>query len=350
MKIRLILALLLLISPALAQTGFNTGSSSFITSPQGRLTLTSGAIVQVSSVTAATTIYYDNFYGSFIFTGPGLTPHASPGEISMGLDAVTPHIASGSLYDIFAVDNYGGLALCAGPAWSSTSSRGTGAGTTQLQRFGGILTNAATLSHCWGGASGTTDYGSVPGIVANTAAYLGTFLATANGQTSQQFNTSPASGGGNTVIGVFNAYNRVSITANTFDNTSSWTYNSVTWRPSDNSTSNAVRIVDGLSHLSIQAAFTVGCKAGSSNDDGYIGINYNSTSATPAASSIACNNTVGSSSLVTGYFTPALGLNTITAMESGNSTSSVTFFGTGFTATGAASSQQIHSLSVQVVD
>jgi microcystin-dependent protein len=54
-----------------------------------------------------------------------------------------------------------------GPAWSSLTSRGTGAGTTELTRLNGFLTNKVQIT----GRNGSTTYT----IAANRATYLGTF-------------------------------------------------------------------------------------------------------------------------------------------------------------------------------
>ena len=51
---------------------------------------------------------------------------------------------------------------------------------------------------------------------------------TANGQTGMQFAPTPALGGTNNILGVYNAYNRVSTTSICQDTTSTWTYGSST--------------------------------------------------------------------------------------------------------------------------
>jgi hypothetical protein len=140
--------------------------------PQGRLTLQTGVPVMTSDQTAKTTIFYASFTGGNLplYNGVSFANIAIPSDqISMGLDAGTPHIASGSVYDVFVVNVAGVPTLCAGPAWSTTATRGTGAGTTQISRISGIWTNTVSLTHCWGGASGVTDLGAV---AAGSGAYL----------------------------------------------------------------------------------------------------------------------------------------------------------------------------------
>ena len=219
--------------------------------------------------------YYDSYIGNLVWVGT--TPTAlviTSDEISMGLDAGVPHIASGSLYDVFAVNNSGAPALCAGPAWSSAASRGTGAGTTQLERKNGIWTNKQSLTHCWGGASGTTDYGA---ISADAATYLGTLYATANGQTAMQLKPSAGSGGNNSMLALFNAYNRVRTASRSINSTSSWTYGTTSWRAADGSSSNRVSYVDGLGQSSAEARYAQ--LAQGSGGGAYIGVAFNGSGA-----------------------------------------------------------------------
>jgi len=305
--------------------------------PQGRLTLQSGSSVMTANQTAKSTIYYDSHVGAnvWIYNGSVFAPFTIAGdEISMGLDAVTPHVASGSLYDVFAVNNAGALAIGIGPAWSSSSARGTGSGTTQLQKLKGIWTNANALTNCWGGASGTTNYGS---IAANQATYLGTFYATANGQTGMAFSATAAGGGAN-VLGLWNAYNRESVGAISMDSASSWTYNSTTWRKADNNANNSISYVDGLAQSTVEARYSVAMDGGnaSQNQIAIVGCALNWTSGAPTwnallgqgGSQATAGTTQGSVS-ADNAFLPSLGFNVINAVEATASTNTVTFYGTG---------------------
>src|ERR1700688_1158878 len=113
----------------------NGTAASGTAAPQGRLTLTSATPVMSADALAQTTVYYDCYTGNGLSVGAVPVTLTIPScEISMGLDAGVPHIASGSVYDIFGVSNAGTLAICAGPAWTSTTARGTGAGTTQIDQ------------------------------------------------------------------------------------------------------------------------------------------------------------------------------------------------------------------------
>lgn len=304
----LLLAGLVLATPIAAQT----------ITPQGRLTLTSGAPVMVADVTGATTVYYDCYAGNTVPVGATPTNLTIGScEVSMGLSST--NVAAGSVYDVFAVNNAGTLAICAGPAWSSTSSRGTGAGTTQIdQTNGGLWTNANALTHCYGGSSGTTDYGSV---AAHASTYLGSLYATTAGQTGMQFQPSPAAGGTNNILGLYNAYNRVPIRAISRESTASWTYASTTWRPANNSTSNRITWLDGLAQSQAAGSYAVDCNTGG-NTNCLIGVAFNSTTATPGGITGYEYNTEGE--IAGGDIKTGLGLNYVQAMEARGSTGTAT--------------------------
>ena len=192
-----------------------------VTVPQGRLTLTSGSPVQIADNAAAATIYYSPYLGRWcpIYNGSLWLPVAFS-ETALALDATntdTGYQASGSLYDVFAFLNAGAFAIGTGPSWTSTTARGTGAGTTELQQLNGIWTNKNAIKLRFGSATGNTV--SVP---ANQATYLGTMYATANGQTAMVFLPAQAAGGNGNVLGLWNAYNRVGVRARSADSTSLW--------------------------------------------------------------------------------------------------------------------------------
>lgn len=305
---------------ALAASCTITASAINIT-PQGRLTLTSHTPVMTADVTAATTVYYDSYVGNQVPVA-GSSLMIGSDEVSMGLS--TSNVLSGNLYDIFGVSNGGALAICVGPAWASTSSRGTGAGTTQLALSNGLETDANSLTHCYGGTAGTTDLGP---IAANAGVYLGTIYATANGQTKMQFSPASASGGANTVRGIWNAYNRVSARSISRDSNSSWVYGTATWRAADASNSNRVSYVDGLAQTQADCRYYDPAFESSGSLIGAIGCDFNSTTATPG--DVSFTNNVSVILLATeDKFAPTLGLNYVQAVEWSNGTNTQ-FDGTG---------------------
>lgn len=189
--------------------------------PGGRLTLQSGHPVQNADQANKSTIYYDCAAPGNsqvpIYNGSNFASFAITScEISFGLS--TANITKGNVYDVFAVVSGGSAVACAGPAWT-TPSGNSAARSVNIHNTLGFYTVAATLTHCYGGVSGTTDYGS---ISSDDATYLGSFLATANGQTSEVELPTAANGGTANTCGVFNAYNPVPIICKDQDSTSSW--------------------------------------------------------------------------------------------------------------------------------
>lgn len=282
--------------------------------PQGRLSLVSGVPVQLSDQTAKTSIFYTPYVGSMLPILSGSNFIAGRfSELTLTLNA-SAHL-SGSVYDIFAFLNSGVATLGSGPAWSTTASRGTGAGTTQISQTQGLQvnTNSITLKN------GTTTYA---GIGIGQAIYLGTFYATANGQTGAAFKPSGAAGGSANIIGLWNAYNRVKTNVLERDSTASWTYATASWRAMDGNTNNSISILDGLAQTPVKAYIQNSVFSSTAGNTTQVGINLNSTSAAPNIKGVVASPTAtAANNFLTQYasesFYPSLGFNVYTAMEIG---------------------------------
>lgn len=296
-------ALCMLAAPTFAQT----------ITPQGRLTLTSGMPVMNADTTGAGTIYYDCYNGNVVPVGATPTNLTIPGcEASVALSA-TNNLAGG-IYDIFAIDNTGTLALCIGPAWATPPSsgfggaRGTGAGTTQIDNTnGGLWTNSNSLAHCYNGA---TDYGSV---AAHAATYLGSFYATAAGQTAMQFHPARAAGGTNNFMALYNAYNRVLMLSQSQDS-NNWTYAAATWRMADNSVSNRISYLDGLEQSQAVVSYVCGAQPPSGNSAS-ISVIFNGSSAPAGLIGYYYAAANSDHNLYAGNTNMSLGLSYVQAME-----------------------------------
>lgn len=217
-----------------------------VIAPLGRLTLSSGLPVMQGDVTAATTVYYTSYIGDRcpIYDGR-YWRSVKFVETSLALDSNSGHagyqVAAG-LFDIFGFRNGSGVfTIGTGPAWSSTTARGTGAGTTQISQLNGRWVNTVAITLRFGSNSGDTF--AVP---INQATYLGTMYATANGQTAMMFAPNAAAGGSANVLGLYNAYNQVLTISRERDSTASWTYGTNTWRAANGNTNNSIIWVDGL--------------------------------------------------------------------------------------------------------
>lgn len=313
------------INADLGLTGGTITSSGTITAqtpqPQGRLTLTSATPVMTADATAQGTIYYAEYTGNScpVYDGTTTRPLTFSNP-SLILDATNN--TSGHLYDVFLWNNSGTATLGAGPAWSTATTRGVGAGTTELQLKNGIWTNKNAITlHNNSVSSGS--------IAVNQATYLGTFYATANAQTGMAFDPTAALGGTNNFLALYNAYNRVRITARGRDSTASWTYNVSTWRASDNSNSNRISFIDGLQQSIVEGRFQQ--LVNSTNAGSNIGLNLDSTSATPVTRAGSWGGTGNPiPTTANDRWAPQLGFHYIQAMEfAGGAPAVQTFYGAG---------------------
>ena len=204
----------------------------------GRLTLVTATPVMTSDQLAKTIIYYSPYTNNIcpIYDGTYSVPTVFS-EISLTLDAT--NATSGSVYDCFVYNDSGTIRLGYGPAWTSTSARGTGAGTTQISKVSGIWVNTVAITLRYSSIATTS-------VALNQATYVGSFYATAAGQTGMSYSPTAATGGNNNILALYNAYNRVRTVARSSDSTSSWTYGTASFRSSNNSNSNRVSYLDGL--------------------------------------------------------------------------------------------------------
>ena len=209
----------------------------------GRLTLTTAVPVTVADVTAAATIYYTPYMNDLVALYDGANWATVPfTELSLALDSDSGHTGyhqSGKNFDLFVVNDAGTLRLGTGPAWTSDTARGTGAGTTELERKNGLWTNKLSMTLRFGSASGNTIT-----VAVNQGTYVGTMRASANGQTTWELGGG-ALGGDPGFLYVWNAYHRVLVCIAVKDTTDNWTYNSTTKQSWNNSNSNRVSYVVG---------------------------------------------------------------------------------------------------------
>lgn len=199
---------------------------------QGRLTLTSGTAVTTTDVTGATSIYFTPFNGNGVSLWDGFCWRAYQfSELTLALGTLT----SGANYDVFLYDNAGTLTLKAGPAWTSDTGRGTGAGTTELALVDGVYVNNVAITS---------------GPAAKCGRYLGTFRTTSTGRTEDSYGGASQSGGKRFL---WNMYNRVPRSIAVIDTTDSWTYTTATWRSANGASGNKVEYVCGLSLEVVEA-------------------------------------------------------------------------------------------------
>jgi hypothetical protein len=255
--------------------------------PGGRLSLTaysatppSGAVM-TSDVSAGTSIYYVPYvtqavpiWNGHVFAavdigGAGLAFALDPGVETAGKN-----------YDLFVENSRNAtLEMCAGPAWSNTTTRSAG-----IVKLNGIWVNSAATA---------CNHPSNPFTCApDFCTYLGTMYAVAAGQATMQAGPASATDGPSLCVCLYNAYNRVSVTAEGHDTHAAYATVVVLsgWHPLNSlrqggvadgvHASNSITVLDGLGEMSMEAQLTDAMKAGAGNA-AQIGIDVDSTSTTP---------------------------------------------------------------------
>ncbi len=296
--------------------------------PQGRLTLTSATPILVTDASAQSTVYYTPYIGNLvpIYDGSNFIATAFS-ELSMVMSGA--NFAASAIYDLFVVNDSSTVRLGIGPVWGTltagSGARGTGAGTTELQRLNGILTNKVTMTLRYSASSTVS-------VAANQATYVGSiFMDGTNSQVSCH-----ASYGQSRKWGLWNAYNRMPLFLQAGDGTASWSYTTASYRPSNNSTANSLSVFVGLAEEAVKTDFiqrqTV--IATSSAIVAQSSVGWNSTTAASgtvgysdflvgaAANGINANVTTAANYILV----PPIGVHVVTALEYGAVTT--TFYGT----------------------
>lgn len=296
--------------------------------PQGRLTLTSATPVMNSDVSSGTSVYYTPFVGNLVPISTNGTTFKMRqfSELTLTLD--TNHVAN-TLYDVFIFDNSGTITIGTGPAWTSStagsSSRGSGAGSTQIARVQGLYVNAVAMT----ARNGSTTYS----VGSQKGTYVGTFCTTSAGSTAMEFAPTAAGGGTNNRLYLWNMYNRHKVNALCRESASSWNYTSATIRPLDNSSANRISYVDGTAEAYVEASLIARVVTAAVNGAFMkIGLARNKTTGSFDSDSIViAPSASGQNATATpiGAWTPSLGFNYIQAMEASDGTNTSTVIGGG---------------------
>ena len=285
----------------------------------GRLTLTTVVPVLTASVTGATTVYYTPYLHRYvpIYDGTNMLMSDVGAELSQTTADSTKSpaaVAASSNYDVFVWNDSGTYRATRGPAWTSGTARGTGAGTTELQYVIGVLLNKVAITN---------------GPAANRGTYVGTIGSNASSTIDFIFGAVAASGTAG-VLNVWNMYNRVSVSSNTGDSTDSWTYTTATWRSANNSNTMRCSFVLGLNEDTISASYGVHSANSTSAVFRACGIGLDSTSAI-ATGSYAAGHAQANNAIATtiGRFEGLGGLGThyVQALEYSAATGTTTWYG-----------------------
>lgn len=291
-----------------------------LSAPQGRLTLSTGVAVMTATVSAATTIYYTSYVGDQvpIYNGSTWAMTALPGgQISVATSDTTKSpaaIGASKVNDWFVWNDGGTIRIGHGPDWTNDTTRSAG---TALVLVNGIYLNNASITN---------------GPAAQRGTYVGTTRS--NGSSQLDFIYGGTSAGGTAAFfGVWNTYNRVTVSTFVSDSTSSWTYNSVTLRSANNSTGNRVSFVTGLQEDGITATYAISVVEAATGA-GIVGIGLDSTSsfsgmAQPAAAVPGGSAVAGAYGFFSGG--AQFGFHFLQAVEASSNTAVQTFRWTGAT-------------------
>lgn len=287
--------------------------------PTGRLTLTTATPVLTSSVTAQATVYYTPYVGSAIMLYDGSAWRAyNYAELSQALSDDTKSPAASladSNYDMFVWRDGTTMRCTRGPAWTSATARGTGAGTSELVRVNGVWMNANDISN---------------GPSAQRGVYVGTIRTNGSNQVDMMVGAPAAAAGGtDNRLYLWNAYNRVDVAAVSRDSTNSWAYTTATWRAANGNNANRISFVRGLDEEVINATYRVASSNTTASVIRYSAVGLDSTSAIAGGSSPGVCSTDNQNHNISdaAIIAAGIGLHYLQALEYSNATGATTWYG-----------------------
>lgn len=178
-----------------------------------------------------------------LFNGVNWSAHNS-GELSYAINesTISPEAAgTDKNYDVFAFYDRASLApkISKGFPWSSSTARGTGSGTTELELFNGFWVNKYDI----------TNAATTVTIPARQGLYLGTFRSNVSTYIDFNFHNVDVNGSGaanRCSVGIWNMFNRRDIVASWYTSASSWTYSSQTVRQRNAQANDKLVVISGL--------------------------------------------------------------------------------------------------------
>lgn len=232
--------------------------------PGGRLTLESGVGVSTSDQAGKTTVYYAPHKHNRIAVYDGTQwVWRSFTELSQATTDNTKSpaaVANNSNYDVFAWLDSGTLRATRGPAWSSDTARGTGAGTSELEFFEGKWVNKNAVTN---------------GPAARRGLYVGSIRSDGSAQINDVRTGTPK-------IHLWNMYHRVARPLVRVDTTNTWAYSTATYRQANAAAANQLDILIGLAEDPVTALVRAVGYSDTGGDTLAAGIGVDSTSANSA--------------------------------------------------------------------
>lgn len=252
---------------------------------EGRLTLTAGSAVTIADVTGAGILYFSPYQGNRIgiFDGTRWTVRTFA-ETSLALT-----VASASIYDVFAYNSAGTLALELSASWTNDTTRNQ-----VLTLQNGVLVKSGTTTRRW--------LGTIRGTGSNIV----------EDSTSRRF--------------VYNYYNRIERELSVIESTDSWSYATEAWRSLNNSTANRVQFILGVQE-DLCWFDNRACGSNSVGAGFGVGIGLDATTANSAKLFYGGGNAGIVPLMATFSSTIAAGYHFIQALEYGNTVGTTNFYG-----------------------
>lgn len=289
--------------------------------PQGRITATSATPVLTTTVSGATSIFYTPYTGAAVPVFDSVTGRVIAydivGELTQTLADATKSPAAAAAnknYDMFLWLDSGTLRCTRGPAWTSDTSRGTGAGTAEIARnaFSGLYLNVNSITN---GPSASN-----PGV------YVGTIRT--NGAGTVDFIYGGAAAGGTAgSFGVWNMYNRVVVNSVVSDSNTNWSVAANTKQALDASNTNRISYVSGLAEEPFRADYTGMTKPGAAGFSG-AGIGYDSITVASSINYLSGDAT-NAEGAAASFVVTSLGFHFFQAMDLNSGANAATNYGTG---------------------
>jgi hypothetical protein len=219
---------------------------------------------------------------------------------------------SGSNYDKYLWNDGGTVRVVSGPAWVSSTSRGSGAGTAETEIVNGVNVNKVAMTVRNGGTTYT--------MPARYGTLIGTFMASANGETESSKKKRLLT----------NRYNKIATPLNSYDITNSWTSSSISTRELRSGSTYGVSrvgvISDGLSQIHLSAVLFCGATGTMLFSTG-IGINNTTDISTINCSSYGIQSAAAANPIAFYDGVAPLGYNFFAHLEQQDIAALGTFFG-----------------------
>lgn len=306
-----------------------------IPTPQGYLTPTSNTPIIPADSIAATTLYYTPYEGNWAAYHNGVS--IVPFKFTQMSLALTTSQAASNLYDVFIAYNAGVPVIGTGPSWAASGgsitagscARGTGAGSTAIQRDAttGLWVNSNQINLTYNIGAGNVNL-VVP---AGQAIFVGSiFVDTVAGQI-----TCHRSYGQSRKWAISNAYNRQNTFLQAGDGTATWAYSTTSSlvHPSNLNSNNNATVFNCLPEEVVENRFTQKSwiDSGSAGAAALFGIGLNVTNAfsgTVASNFLFDATSVPSTMTAAFNMPPTLGINIVYCLEEWISPGAATYFGT----------------------